>query len=112
MITAGGMIRVSNTVRPEPHTQRITYDGNTDWEAFIVPFERMAKRYEWSEVDQINWLFDFMYRPPLRYLCGLAARRQEVTYEDLINHLSYRFGKIAKLRAQLASLTQGNESVE
>ena len=49
-----------NPVRQGPQAKLITYEGNTDWESFIIPFERMANRYGWTERDQFNWLFGFI----------------------------------------------------
>ena len=41
-----------------PQAKLLTYDGSSDWVSFIIPFERMATRYGWTEDDKMNWLFE------------------------------------------------------
>ena len=41
-----------------PHTKLPTYEGQEDIDVFLVPFEKLAERYAWSEMQKIDHLYE------------------------------------------------------
>ena len=80
-----------NLVCQGTQSKLIMYEGNLDWESFIIPFECMANRYGWTERDRINWLFDSLHRPALRYLCMLTESG-DMVFADIKGKLYQHFG--------------------
>ncbi|MES9879517.1 MAG: retroviral-like aspartic protease family protein, partial [Sedimenticola sp.] len=84
------------------------YDGREDIDLFLIPFERMAESYQWSDLDRIDRLFQCLRGDAMRYMCTLT---KEVTnnYRLLTGHLMKRFGQkdpASTVRRKLLDLRQ------
>ena len=42
----------------DPQTKLLNYEGQEDIDVFLVPFERLAERYAWSEMEKIDRLYE------------------------------------------------------
>ena len=100
--------------RKGPRVKMNTFDGTTDWESFIVPFERLATSYRWTDTDKINTLFESFRGNAIRFLCTMT-KDQDLSFEEIRSELAERFGAKEHplaMRAKLSSITQGKESLE
>lgn len=63
-----------------PQTKLPTYDGQDDVDVFLVPFERIAERCAWSEIEKIDILYESLKGKAMWYVCSLPrAMRRLVT---------------------------------
>ncbi len=91
-----------------------TFDGSDDWEVFIHPFERMARRYGWTDPEKLEHLHDCMRKEAVKFICTLPQQIQD-SYVLIVRHLADRFGRIdppSTLRKQLADIKQRKETTE
>lgn len=79
-----------------PQTKLPTYDGQDDIDVFLVPFERIAERYAWSEIEKIDRLYESLKGKAMWYVCSLP-RAMTANYRSLRESLTYRFGLKAPL---------------
>lgn len=89
-----------------------TFDGSDDWEIFIMPFERQARKYGWSAMERVDRLHECLRGVAIRYVCSLPERIRE-DYVLLLEQLAQRFGKKdppTTVRRKLGELRQGRES--
>jgi hypothetical protein len=89
-----------------------TFDGvRTDWAAYIIQFERMAKRYGWSEADQLDRLCESLRDKALKFYSSLPETTRE-SFPSLREKLDHRFGKkdlAVTVRRQIQDLNQETE---
>ena len=100
--------------RDGPRSKLTTYDGTTEWESFVIPFERMAEEYGWLQHDHLNALFECLHGSVMRYLCTLSTNdclTNAIAQQRLQMHFGMTDPLIA-LRSNLHSLQQGRESPE
>lgn len=75
-----------------PKTKLPTYDGQDDIDVFLVPFERIAERYAWSEVEKIDRLYESLKGKAMWYVCSLP-RAMTANYRSMRECLTKRFGR-------------------
>ena len=100
----------SNVVFRGPQIKMPEYDGTDDIDVFIMPFERMASRYQWDDSEMVDRLFQCLKGPAIKFLSGLPS--------DVLNNypliklrLLRRFGKLeppSTVRRQLVDIAQRN----
>lgn len=44
-----------------------TYDGKMDWRLYLLQFERISKKYKWSEEDKLDKLIECLRDRALKY---------------------------------------------
>lgn len=89
-----------------------TLDRNDDWESFLLPFERQARKYGWSAAERVDRLHECLRGAVIRYVCSLPERTRE-DYVLLVEQLTQRFGKRdspTTVRRKLGELRQGGEA--
>ncbi len=58
--------------------QLATFDGNDDWDSFLLSFECQARKYRCRTAQSVDWLHECLRGTALRYVCSLQ------TAEDFI----------------------------
>jgi len=89
-----------------------TFDGNDDWDSFLLPFERQARKYGWTAAERVDRLHECLRGAAIRYVCSLPERTRE-DYVLLVEQLTQRFGKKdppTTVRRKLGELRQGKET--
>lgn len=97
-----------------PRTKLATYDGKEDWDVFFLPFERLARRMQWTTLDKLDRLHECMRGSAARYISLQPVTMQE-SYGRLSELLQQRFGRKdppTTARQKLADLRQQKESSE
>ncbi|KAL2098215.1 hypothetical protein ACEWY4_007422 [Coilia grayii] len=103
---------VRSTTYDCPRTKMATYDGKEDWESFLLPFERLARKYGWNGAERVDRLHECLRGAAMRYVCSLPEHIRE-DYTLLKEHLTQRFGQHdppATVRRKLGELRQSKES--
>lgn len=59
------------SLQRSPQTKLPTYDGQNDIDVFLVPFERIAGRYAWSEIEKVDSLYESLKSKAMWYVCSL-----------------------------------------
>lgn len=88
------------------------YDGKEDWDAFLLPFERLARKYGWTAPERVDRLLECLRGAAIRYVCSLPERIRE-DYVLLVEQLTQRFGlkdPPTTVRRKLGELRQGKET--
>ena len=75
-----------------PQTKLLTYEGQEDIDVFLVPFERFAQRYAWSEMEKIDRLYESLKGKAMWYVCSLP-RALTGNYRSPRESLTKRFGR-------------------
>lgn len=91
-----------------------TFDGKEDWESFIVPLERIARRFGWSEEDTLDQVFTNLRGAASKFACKLPLDIRE-SYPLLRAQLQKRFGikePPTTARRRLSTYKQDTESNE
>lgn len=109
----------SNSRSPEqgslqrgPQTKLPNYYGQDDIDVFLVPFERIAERYAWSEIEKIDRLYESLKGKAMWYVCSLP-RAMTANYRSMRESLTKRFGRKnppSTVRRKLADMRQRGES--
>lgn len=89
-----------------------TYDGKEDWEPFLLPFERLARKYAWTGAERIDKLHDCLHGAAMRYVCSPPEHIRE-DYTLLKEHLTQCFGQQdppTTVRRRLGELRQSKQS--
>ncbi|KAM3596786.1 uncharacterized protein V6R79_020929 [Siganus canaliculatus] len=89
-----------------------TFDGNDDWDSFLLPFERQARKYGWTAAERVDRLHECLRGAAIRYVCSLPERTRE-DYVLLVEQLTQRFGRKdppTTVRRRLVELRQGQET--
>ena len=111
--SAGG--ENTSMMRLVPKTIKFaTYNGKGDWDAFIIPLERITKRYQWSEDEKLDQLSTSLRDAAARFAFSLPVDVRE-NYSLLRETLQERFGQKDPPRMQrikLSSMRQQSESNE
>ena len=97
-----------------PRAKLPTYDGKEEFDVFIVPFERMARRYNWSEQETIDRIYECLKGRAMWFLCSLP-RDMLRTFAAIREALTKRFGRKdppATVRRMLSEIRQKQESNE
>ncbi|TRZ00762.1 hypothetical protein DNTS_024559, partial [Danionella cerebrum] len=98
---------------PEPQRPKLaTFDGNEDWDSFLMPFERQARKHGWSAIERVDRLHECLRGAAVRYVCSLPERTRE-DYVLLVEQLTQRFGKRdppTTIRRKIGELRQARES--
>ncbi len=95
-----------------PKTKLAVFDGSGDWESFLVPFERQARKYGWSGDYRVDCLYGCLRGPVIKYVCSLPEHIRE-DYILLKEQLTQRFGQReppTTIRRKLGELRQLKES--
>ncbi|XP_038154197.1 uncharacterized protein LOC119791901 [Cyprinodon tularosa] len=95
-----------------PRPKMATYDGKEDWEPFLLPFERLARKYSWTGAERVDKLHECLRGAAMRYVCSLPEHIRE-DYTLLKEHLTQRFGHQdppTTVRRKLGELRQSKES--
>ena len=101
-----------NTLSEPQRPKLATFDGNEDWDSFLMPFERQARKYGWSAIERVDRLHECLRGAAMRYVCSLPERTRE-DYVLLVEQLTQRFGKKdppTTIRRKLGELRQGRET--
>ena len=94
--------------REPPPPKMSTYNGQQDWRPYIMQFERMARRYNWTPEERLDRLTDSLRDKALDFYGSLDDETRE-NYHLLSLKLDQRFGCTdppASMRRKLASLKQ------
>ena len=97
-----------------PRAKLPTYDGKEEFDVFIVPFERMARRYNWSEQETIDRIYECLKGRAMWFLCSLP-KEMLCTFAAIREALMKRFGRKdppATVRRMLSEIRQKQESNE
>ncbi|KAK7918651.1 hypothetical protein WMY93_009935 [Mugilogobius chulae] len=98
---------------PEPQRPKLaTFDGNEDWDSFLMPFERQARKCGWSAIERVDRLHECLRGAAVRYVCSLPERTRE-DYVLLVEQLTQRFGKRdppTTIRRKIGELRQQRET--
>ena len=97
-----------------PRAKLPTYDGKDEFDVFIVPFERMARRYNLSEQETIDRIYECLKGRAMWFLCSLP-RDMLRTFAAIREALMKRFGRKdppATVRRMLSEIRQKQESNE
>ncbi|KAI3370013.1 hypothetical protein L3Q82_024438 [Scortum barcoo] len=89
-----------------------TYGGQEDWDSFLLPFERQARKYGWTGAERVDRLHECLRGVAIRYVCSLPEHIRE-DYTLLKEQLTQRFGvkdPPTTVRRKLGELRQGKES--
>lgn len=89
-----------------------TYDGQEDWDSFLLPFEHQARKYGWTGAERVDRLHECLRGVAVRYVCSLSEHIRE-DYTLLKEQLTQRFGvkdPPTTVRRKLGELRQGKES--
>ena len=95
-----------------PQTKLPTYEGKEEIEVFLVPFERLAERYNWTETEKIDRLYKSLKGKAMWYVCSLP-KAMTANYISIRDSLTKRFGRKdppATVRRKLAEIRQKGES--
>ncbi len=95
-----------------PKAKLAVFDGSGDWESFLVPFERQARKYGWSGDYRVDCLYGCLRGPAIKYVCSLPEHIRE-DYTLLKEQLTQRFGQRdppTTIRRKLGELRQLKES--
>ncbi|KAL0168626.1 hypothetical protein M9458_036848, partial [Cirrhinus mrigala] len=95
-----------------PKAKLAVFDGSGDWESFLVPFERQARKYGWSGDYRVDCLYDCLRGSAIKYVCSLPEHIRE-DYTLLKEQLTQRFGQRdppTTIRRKLGELRQLKES--
>ncbi|KAI7811653.1 hypothetical protein IRJ41_008241 [Triplophysa rosa] len=74
-----------------PKAKLAVFDGSGDWEAFLVPFERRARKHSWSGDYRVDCLYECLRGTAIKYVCSLPEHIRE-DYILLKEQLTHRFG--------------------
>ena len=88
-----------------------TYDGKVEWDSFFIPFERLAKRYQWSEEERLDKLFECLRGDAAKFLCTLPSHVRD-DFTSCVRELNQRFGRKdppSTIRRKLHELRQSKE---
>jgi len=91
-----------------------TYDGREDWDSFILPFERIAHRRNWTAEGILDTLHECLRGPAAKYVSTLPETLRE-NYDALRLSLTGRFGKSeppTTARKRLSTMRQQSETLE
>lgn len=39
--------------------ESLTYDGKTEWKPYLIQFDHIAKKYSWSDAEELDKLIEF-----------------------------------------------------
>ncbi|KAL0161775.1 hypothetical protein M9458_045500, partial [Cirrhinus mrigala] len=95
-----------------PKPKLAVFDGSGDWEPFLVPFERQARKYGWSGDYRVDCLYDYLRGSAIKYVCSLPEHIRE-DYTLLKEQLTQRYGQrdpSTTIRRKLGELRQLKES--
>ena len=91
-----------------------TFDGKGDWDAFIIPFERAAHKFQWDNEEKLDRLYECIRGDAMRYLVSLPNTITE-NYGRLARKLGQRYGQHdlpQSSRRKLNEVRQGSEELE
>ncbi|KAK3098956.1 hypothetical protein FSP39_024662 [Pinctada imbricata] len=97
-----------------PRAKLPTYDGKEEFDVFIVPFERMAERYNWSEQEKIDKVYECLKGKAMWYMCSLPKEMLR-NFDTIKDGLMKRFGRKdppTTVRRKLSEIRQRQESNE
>ena len=100
---------------PEPPRAKMpTFEGKEEWDSFINPFERMARRNDWGPQQKLDRLHESLRGAAASFVYTQPEEVQE-DYPQLCRELQHRFGRQdppSTARQKLGELRQGKEAVE
>lgn len=88
------------------------FNGSEDWNVFVGPFERMARKKGWTDEERLDRLHERLRGPAVAFVMTLPENIRE-DYARLTEQLKQRFGKhipTSTARRQLSELRQGKEA--
>ena len=88
------------------------FNGSEDWNVFVGPFERMARKKGWTDEERLDRLYERLRGPAVAFVMTLPENIRE-DYARLTEQLKQRFGKhipTSTARRQLSELRQGKEA--
>ena len=91
-----------------------TFEGKEEWDSFINPFERMARRNDWGPQQKLDRLHESLRGAAASFVYTQPEEVQE-DYPQLCRELQHRFGRQdppSTARQKLGELRQGKEAVE
>lgn len=92
-----------------------TYDGKMDWRLYLLQFERISKKYKWSEEDKLDKLIECLRDRALKYF-STRSKTVQNDYQAMCKQMEERFGRKDLpnvIRRQLQELRQlPDESLE
>lgn len=69
-----------------------TCDGQDGIDVFLIPFERTAEGYAWSEVEKISRLYESLKGKAMWYVCSLP-RAMTANYRSMRESLTKQLGR-------------------
>ena len=97
-----------------PRAKMPTFEGKEEWDSFINPFERMARRNDWGPQQKLDRLHESLRGAAASFVYTQPEEVQE-DYPQLCRELQHRFGRQdppSTARQKLGELRQGKEAVE
>lgn len=89
-----------------------TFDGNDDWDAFLLPFKCQARKHSWNAANRVDRLHECLRGAAIQYVCSLPEHIRE-DYLLLVEQLTQHFGNRdppTTVRRKLGELRQGQEA--
>ena len=97
-----------------PHQKLPTFDGKDDYEGFIIPFNRAARRNEWIEEDKLDRYIECLRGQASKFMTAIP-RQERDSFESISRHMENRFNRKeppSTARKKLSDLRQHNEKNE
>jgi hypothetical protein len=85
-----------------------TYDGKMDWRLCLLQFERISKKYKWSEEDKLDKLIECLKDRALKFF-STRSKTVHNDYQAMRKQIEERFGRKDLpnvIRRQLQELRQ------
>ncbi|CAC5372749.1 unnamed protein product [Mytilus coruscus] len=85
-----------------------TYDGRSDWRPYLVQFNHIANRYNWTNQDRLDKLIECLRDRALKFFTTMPKSVQE-EYQAVCKKMEDRFGRKDLphvIRRQLQDLRQ------
>ena len=97
-----------------PRQKLPTFDGSNDWDGFIIPFNRAAKRLMWEPDEKLDRFIECLRGQASKFMASLSPSIQE-NFDLLTKYMENRFSRKEPpntARKKLSAIRQKSESNE
>lgn len=85
-------VHYKNVVTQDTQRRRLaTFDGNYEWDSFLLTFEHQARKYGWTAAERVDRLHKCLRGAAIKYVCSLPERTRE-DHALLVEQLTQCFG--------------------
>ena len=75
-----------------PRQKLPTFDGKDNYDGFIIPFNRAARRNDWTDEEKLDRYIESLRGPASKCLSTLPRQEREI-FESLSRHMENRFNR-------------------